>query len=350
MRTVSRSETREQPRPGIVRASLSVTSLFAVLIAANLLAWIWAWVAFADQPAMLGTALLAWMLGLRHAVDVDHIAAIDNAVRKLIRSGAPPGTVGLWFSLGHSSIVVLGCGVIALTTAAMRDQFTALRDVSGVLGSSISAAFLLAIAAVNMVILRDIWRNFSRVAQGGEMEDVGGPLEGGGILSRLCRPLFRAVTRSHHMYWIGFLFGLGFETTTEVALLAIAATHGAQDMPGWRVMVFPALFTAGMVLVDTADSVLMTGAYDWAQVRPLRKLWYNLTITAIAVLVALLVGGIEVLGLVAGRFALEGPVWTALAALNADMTHFGIVVIATFALAWAVSALVYRWKFHDRAP
>ena len=324
--------------------------LYGLLIAANIAAWAWAWEAFADRPALLGTALLAWVFGLRHAVDADHIAAIDNVVRKLMQDGKRPIDAGFFFSLGHSTVVILASLGIAATTAAMQDRMQAFKAVGSVIGTSVSAVFLLLIALVNLVILRGVWRGFRHVARGGTLDaaSLDATLAGGGILARLCRPLFRSVTESWHMYPLGFLFGLGFDTATEVGLLGIAATQAAQGMSPWQTLAFPALFTAGMALVDTVDSVLMVGAYGWAFVRPLRKLWYNLTITAASVLVAVLIGGIEALGLVVDRFGLEGGVWSVVSGLNDDLGAFGFAVVGIFAAAWVVSAMVYRWKGYDR--
>ena len=322
-----------------------------LLIAVNMAAWAWAWRAFADRPMLLGTALLAWVFGLRHAVDADHIAAIDNVVRKLMQDGQRPIAAGFFFSLGHSSVVVLASLATAAMTVAMQDRLAALKLIGGVVGTMISASFLLLIGVANLVMLRGVWRGFRVVAKGGTLDaaSVDAALAvSGGFLTRLCRPLFRCVTRSWHMYPLGFLFGLGFDTATEIGLLGIAATQAAHGMSPWQTLAFPALFTAGMALVDTIDSILMVGAYGWAFVRPLRKLWYNLTITAASVVVALLIGGIEALGLLVDRFGLEGRVWSAISALNEDLGDLGILVVGIFATAWGVSVIVYRWKGYDR--
>jgi high-affinity nickel-transport protein len=334
-------------RVGTLRQS---AGLYGVLIVANVAAWAWAWWAFADRPTLLGTALLAWIFGLRHAVDADHIAAIDNVVRKLMQEGRRPIAVGFFFSLGHSTIVVLASLAVAATTAAMQDRLEAFKEVGGVIGTSVSAAFLLLIAVVNLIILRNVWRHFRHVARGGALDATtrDGASVGGGMLAWLWRPFFRSITRSWHMYFLGFLFGLGFDTATEVGLLGIAATQAAQGMSPWETLAFPALFTAGMALVDTTDSILMVGAYGWAFVQPLRKLWYNLTITAISVLVALLIGGIEALGLLVDQLGLEGGGWSVISDLNDDLTNFGFIVIGVFILAWGLSAIVYRWKGYDR--
>jgi high-affinity nickel-transport protein len=321
-------------------------ALFAGLLAANLAAWAWAWTAFHDRPALLGTALLAWVFGLRHAVDADHIAAIDNVVRKLMQDGQRPVAVGFFFSLGHSTIVVLASIAVALAATSMQGRLESTQAIGGVVGTAISAAFLLAIAVANMLILTGIWRAFRQARRIGRLDEaeLNTLLAGRGFLARLLRPLFRSISRSWHMYPLGFLFGLGFDTATEIGLLGIAASQAAQGMSPWQTLVFPALFTAGMALVDTADSAMMVGAYGWAFVNPIRKLWYNLTITAASVLVALLIGGLEALGLLADQLGLEGRFWSAIGTLNDDLASFGFVVIGIFAFCWIASAAIYRWR------
>jgi nickel/cobalt transporter (NiCoT) family protein len=318
-----------------------------------MLAWTWAFAEFAGQPALLGIALLAYIFGLRHAVDADHIAAIDNVVRKLMQEGKRPLSVGFFFSLGHSTVVVLATVAVALTAAGLQDRFEAMRDVGSVIGTGVSALFLLVIAIVNLVILRGVWSSFQHVRRGGHIssEQFDALMCGHGLLARILRPLFRIIDKSWHMYPLGFLFGLGFDTATEIGLLGISASQAAQGLSPFAILVFPALFTAGMALVDTTDGVFMVGAYGWAFVNPLRKLWYNLTITAVSVLVALLIGGIEALGLFAAKFGLSGGFWTAVEALNADLASFGFVVIALFVASWIVSALVYRWmRYGESVP
>jgi high-affinity nickel-transport protein len=323
--------------------------LYAILVSANLAAWLWAWHAFAGQPTLLGIALLAWVFGLRHAVDADHIAAIDNVVRKLMQDGRRAESVGFFFSLGHSTVVIMASAAIAATTAAMQDHLTGFKAVGGVVGTVVSSFFLLLIALANLAILRGVWRSFRYVAAGGTLEEAGlnALLSGRGLLARMFRPLFRLTTRSWHMYPLGFLFGLGFDTATEVGLIGISATQASQGMSPWQTLVFPALFTAGMALVDTTDSVLMVGAYGWALHRPLRKLWYNLTMTAASVGVALLIGGIEALGLLVDQLGLAGGVWSWITALNQDLADLGFAVVGFFMLAWGLSAAVYRWMGYD---
>jgi nickel/cobalt transporter (NiCoT) family protein len=334
-------------RPSRIKAKAGITC--GLLVAANVAAWIWALMGFADRPVLLGTAFLAYMFGLRHAFDADHIAAIDNVVRKLMQDGKAPYSVGFFFSLGHSTIVVLASIAIAAAAAAVQRRFDAFHNVGGVIGTSISALFLLVIGTANILILRSIWSAFGRARRGEKIidDDLDALLAGGGLLARVFRPLFRVVSKSWHMYPIGFLFGLGFDTATEIGLLGISATQAAQGMSFWTILVFPALFTAGMSLTDTADSVLMTGAYGWAFVNPIRKLWYNLTITAASVVVALFIGGVEALGLIGDKLGLEGGLWRVIGDLNDNLANFGFAVVGIFVASWIVSALVYRAKGFD---
>ena len=323
--------------------------LYALLLTANIGAWVWAFVTFREQKVMLGTALLAYSCGLRHAVDADHIAAIDNVTRKLMQEAKRPVSVGFWFSAGHSAVVVIVALAIAVTTTQLTGRFDALRGVGGIFSTSVSTLFLFAVAAMNMVILRGVWKTFRHVRRGGafEAEDFDLLLNSGGLLSRLFRPLFRLVTRSWHMLPLGFLFGLGFDTATEVALLGISATQAGQGMSIWSIMVFPALFAAGMSLIDTSDGVLMLGAYSWAFVKPMRKLYYNLVITTVSVVVAVLIGGIEGLGLIGGQLGLEGWFWDGVGTLNDNFNDIGFAIIGLFVFAWIASLIIYRYAGID---
>jgi nickel/cobalt transporter (NiCoT) family protein len=321
-----------------------VIALYAVLIAVNIGVWAWAWAAFRDYPLLLGTALLAYGFGLRHAVDADHIAAIDNVTRKLMQEGKRPAAVGFFFSLGHSTVVILASVAIAATAAALQTRFSAFKDLGALIGTGVSTLFLFAIAIVNLFVLGAVIRAYRRALRGvryGET-DIDAVLARGGPMGRLFRPLFRLVAKSWHMYPIGFLFGLGFDTATEIALLDISAVEAAKGLSIWTILVFPALFTAGMALVDTSDGVLMLGAYGWAFRNPLRKLHYNVTITFVSALVALLVGGIEALGLMADRLGLDGPFWSLIGRLNDNFGDLGYAIVALFAVSWLVSAALYR--------
>ncbi|HEX3971809.1 MAG TPA: HoxN/HupN/NixA family nickel/cobalt transporter [Stellaceae bacterium] len=331
-------------RPRSLRAT--ALGLALVIGAANLLAWFWALVAFHDFPVLLGTAFLAYGFGLRHAVDADHIAAIDNATRKLMQEGKRPAALGFYFALGHSTVVVVASIAVAATAGWLRQDFPRLQEVGGVVGTGISALFLLAVAIVNLFIFIAVWKSFRNVRAGGKLGagELDTMLAGQGLLARLLRPLFRLVTRSWHMFAVGLLFGLGFDTATEIGLLGIAASEAAHGLSLWATLVFPALFTAGMCLIDATDSVLMVGAYGWALAKPVRKLYYNLTITFASVVVALLIGGVELLGIAIKRLGLTGPFWDAIAALNDNFGSIGYVVLAIFIVSWLGSMLIYRLK------
>ena len=327
-----------------------IAGIYGVLIAANVVAWLWALIAFHDYPVLIGTAFLAYTFGLRHAVDADHIAAIDNVTRKLMQDGKKPIAVGLFFSLGHSTIVVLASAAIALATTQIEGHFGIVKIVGGVIGTTVSVVFLFLVAAANFVVLCAVYRTFRRVRRGGVYveEDVNHLLAQRGFLGRLFRPAFRLVSRSWHMYPLGILFGLGFDTATEIGLLGISATEASKGLPIWSIMVFAALFTAAMSLIDTTDGVLMLGAYGWALTKPVRKLYYNLTITSVSVLVAVLIGGIEALGLVADRMKLEGPFWSFVGALNGHFGSLGYLIIAIFVASWLISIAIYRFGRFDR--
>ena len=327
-----------------------VAGLYALLIGGNLASWIWALVTFRPHPVLLGTALLAYGLGLRHAVDADHIAAIDNVTRKLMQEGKRPTTVGLFFSLGHSTIVLLTSVGLAATTAVFNAEFRAFEAVSGAIGTLISASFLLAIAGMNIVVLAAVCRTFARVRRGAPYveEDTNVLLGGRGLLARFFRPVFALISQSWHMYPLGVLFGLGFDTATEIGLLGISATQAAQGMSIWSVLVFPALFTAGMSLVDTTDGILMLEAYGWAFTKPLRKIYYNMVITFGSILVAILIGGIEVIGLVSDQFGLKGGFWDSIGTLNGSFGTIGYLIVVIFAFAWITSMVIYHACGYDR--
>jgi high-affinity nickel-transport protein len=326
--------------------------VYAFLIVANALIWVWALAVLHDDPALLGTALLAYSFGLRHAVDADHIAAIDNVTRKLMQQGQRPVGVGLYFALGHSTIVVGLSVAVAIAASAMTGSFDSLKAVGGVISTGVSALFLFAIAFFNLLVLISVYRTFQAVKRGEPLaeDDFDLLLNSRGFLSRLFRPLFRLVTRSWHMLPIGFLFGLGFDTATEVALFGISATQASQGVSAATTLVFPALFAAGMSLVDTTDGVLMLGAYGWAFMKPLRKLYYNMTITAVSVVVAVIVGGLETLNLIGDQLGLTdgGGFWGAIGAVNDNFGILGYVIIGIFALSWIGSVAFYKFKGYDK--
>jgi nickel/cobalt transporter (NiCoT) family protein len=343
MAMISQIRRMVRDEPGSVRGRVS--AMYLGLAVFNLGAWAWALAAFRGHAALMATALLAYSLGLRHAVDADHIAAIDNVTRKLMQQGKRPVGVGLMFSLGHSTVVVVGSMAMAAAALGLAHRMDWVRATGAVVGTAVSSGFLLAIAAVNLVVLRGVWRTFVRVRSGGAYveEDLDLLLGGGGLLARIFRPMFRMINRSWQMYPLGLLFGLGFDTATEIGVLGIAAAEASKGLPMAAILVFPMLFTAGMSLVDTTDNVLMVGAYGWASVQPMRKLYYNLTVTAISAAVALAVGGVEALGLVPAR----GAFWNAVRAVNANLGLVGYGIIALFVAVWAAAAGIYKWRRMD---
>jgi nickel/cobalt transporter (NiCoT) family protein len=326
-----------------------IVKCFSLLTIANIAIWALAIFMFRNYPVLLGTSFLAYGFGLRHAVDADHIAAIDNVTRKLMQQGQRPVGVGLFFSLGHSTIVFGLSAAVAVTAILIKNNFNSIESFGNIAGTLISACFLLAIAVMNVVVLISVFKTFHRVKAGGiyEDEDLNLLLAKRGFFARFFRSLFRLVERSWHMYPIGVLFGLGFDTATEVGLLGISATEASKGLPVWSIMIFPALFTAGMALIDSADSILMLGAYGWAFAKPLRKLYYNITITSVSILIAVIVGGIEILGLVQDRLNLSGPVWNPVVSLNNNFGMLGYLIIGIFGFSWIVSVLFYKFKGYD---
>jgi high-affinity nickel-transport protein len=286
---------------------------------------------------------------LRHAVDADHISAIDNVTRKLMQQGKRPVAVGLMFSLGHSTVVVVGAIAIAATALALQHRIDSVREIGGVIGTLVSSLFLFAIAIVNLIVLHSVIRSFVRVRRGEPYvdEDFDLLLGNRGFLSRLFRPMFNLIHRSWHMYPLGVLFGLGFDTATEIGLLGLSAAEASKGLSLSSILVFPVLFAAGMSLVDSTDNILMLGAYGWAFVKPIRKLYYNITITSVSVVVALAVGGIEALGLLAGQFHLTGGLWNLVGKLNDNFGMLGYCIVALFAVSWILSIAIYKWRRFD---
>ena len=293
----------------------------------------------------VGTGILAYTLGMRHAFDADHIAAIDNTTRKLIGEGKRPLSVGFFFSLGHSSVVfvlvtLLGFGMRALNSQ-VHDTNSALHNVAGLVGTAVSGTFLYVIAAINLVILLGIVRVFREMRSGrfsnAELEEH---LAKRGLMNRLLGSLNRKVDAPWKMYPIGVLFGLGFDTATEVGLLVLAGTALVSGLPFYALFSLPILFAAGMSLFDTADGCFMNFAYDWAFARPVRKVYYNITITGLSVFVAFFIGTIEILGLVSQEAHLSSGFWSFMA--NFNINRAGFVVVGVFILTWAVSLAIWR--------
>ncbi|MBO3094786.1 HoxN/HupN/NixA family nickel/cobalt transporter [Cellulomonas dongxiuzhuiae] len=294
----------------------------------------------------VGLGLTAYTLGMRHAFDADHIAAIDNTTRKLMTDGQRPVSVGFWFSLGHSSIVFLLCVLLALGVRALagqvEDESSTLQQTTGMIGISVSAVFLLVIGVVNLVVLRQILRVF-RDMRGGAYDEatLEQHLANRGLMNRILSGATKAVRKPWHMYPVGLLFGLGFDTATEVSLLVLAGGAAAFELPWYAILTLPVLFAAGMTLLDSIDGCFMNFAYGWAFSQPVRKVYYNLTVTGLSVAVALLIGGIEVLSVVTEKLGLEsGPVaWVG----GLDLGYVGFLVVGLFVATWAVSLAVWRF-------
>jgi nickel/cobalt transporter (NiCoT) family protein len=326
-----------------------VIGIYALLLSINVILWAVALITALSFPVMLALAASAYTLGLRHAVDADHIAAIDNVTRKMMQEGKRPIAAGFFFSLGHSTVVVGLSVVIALAAMTLTDS-SGLRDYGGLIGTGISALFLFAIAIANMVVLAQIYRAFQRVKRGGPLseQDLDMVLARRGFLGRIFRGVFRMIERSWHMYPLGILFGLGFDTASEVGLLGISASQASQGISILSLLIFPALFTAGMSLLDTTDGVLMLGAYGWAFFKPVRKLYYNMTITFVSVVAALAIGGVEALGLIGEGLSLRGGFWDSVGNVNDSFGVLGFVIVGLFMLSWLISFIIYRIKGYDR--
>jgi high-affinity nickel-transport protein len=290
------------------------------------------------------TGILAYTLGMRHAFDADHIAAIDNTTRKLVSDGKRPLSVGFFFSLGHSSVVfvlalVLNFGIRALNEQ-VRNSGSHLQYTTNIIGTLVSGVFLFLIAAINVVILAGIVKVF-RGMRSGQYDALEEQLNKRGLMNRILGPLARRIDSPWKMYPIGFLFGLGFDTATEVALLVLAGTAVIGGLPFYAVLSLPILFAAGMSLFDTADGCFMNFAYDWAFSRPVRKVYYNLTITGLSVFVAMFIGAVEVLGLLGQDGHLTGPGWAWLA--DFDLNKAGFVIAGVFVLTWVVALAIWRF-------
>ncbi len=318
--------------------------LYGLIAGLNIGAWLVAALVFQRHPALLGVGLLVYGLGLRHAVDADHIAAIDNVTRKLLRDGQRPIAVGFFFALGHASVVTLIAAIVA-TAAAMLPKIEGLRAVGGLISSSVSTIFLLAIAGVNFAVFRSVWSTYRRAKQGIAVveTDLDVLLGNRRLVARLLKPMLGLISRSWHMAPLGFIFGLGFDTATEVTLFSLSASQAASGIPVAALLIFPLLFAAAMILVDTTDGVLMLGAYEWALVRPLRKLTYNMVITLASAAIALITGGAQMVNLAGQWLALPSLSWNWAAWICGRFNELGIIVIMVFLALWLATYLV-NWR------
>jgi high-affinity nickel-transport protein len=300
----------------------------------------------------IGTGMLAYTLGMRHAFDADHISAIDNTTRKLLaerdmtHGGKRPLSVGFWFSLGHSSVVfllavLLNFGIRALNSGVQNDN-SGLHHYTGLIGTAVSGTFLYIIALLNVVILVSITRMFLDMRRGRyDHEEMERQLNARGMMNRFLGPLARRIDRPWKMYPIGFLFGLGFDTATEVALLVLAGSAVVGGLPFWGVLSLPFLFAAGMSLLDGLDGLFMNFAYGWAFFNPIRKVYYNITITGLSVAVAFVIGTIELLSVMQSQLNLSGGIWTFSA--NFNINHAGFFIVGVFVATWLVALAVWRF-------
>ncbi len=344
----------------------SVAGMAAFITLLTIVGWgILAWFVVPQQLSLgtsgifgIGIGITAYTLGMRHAFDADHIAAIDNTTRKLMADGQKPVSVGFWFALGHSSVVFGLCLLLSFGVRSLAGQVSdggsSLQNTLGLIGTLVSGVFLLIIGLINLVVLRQIVSVFRRMKNGEYDEaELENQLNKRGFLNRFLGKITKSVTKPWHMYPLGILFGLGFDTATEISLLVLAGGAAAFALPWYAILCLPVLFAAGMLLFDTIDGCFMNFAYGWAFSKPVRKVYYNITITALSVLVALVIGAIGILGLVADKLNIAtGPIaWIG----NIDLNWIGYAIVMLFVVTWAVALIGYRvgrveerWSAHLR--
>ncbi len=328
-----------------------VASFFGAVGVLHLLGWGLLLTYGADHPGFLALGGLAYTFGLRHAFDADHISAIDNTTRKLLQAGKKPAGVGFFFSVGHSTVVLLIAVALGLAARWIVQGVVSdsgqLRSLGGAVGTLVSGSFLILIGILNLVILLDIVRVYRNMRRGKyDRDGLEHELMTGGLMTRVFGRIFRLVDQSWHMYPIGFLFGLGFDTASEVALLAISAGAAAQGLPFAAVISLPLIFAAGMSLMDTADGAFMSRAYAWAFDSPIRKVFYNLTVTSLSVFIALFVGVVELAQILIQILGLHGPLFDAVARFD-FIGKAGYVIVAAFAVTWIAAFIFYKVRRID---
>jgi high-affinity nickel-transporter, HoxN/HupN/NixA family len=325
-----------------------ISLMYLVLLAYNILAWFLAIYYFSNNALLMSTAGLAYLFGLKHAFDADHIAAIDNVTRKFMQVNKRPVTIGLNFSIGHSSVLFLATLIIGLTLLGTSSAGH-VNNIAGIIGTSVSAIFLFIMAYINLVIAKSTHKEFIKLKNTGSYHEssIDEILNKRGILMRLFRRAFKLVTKSWHMLPIGFLFGLGFDTATEVMLLTVVASQAAEGMDIFLLLIFPLLFSAGMTLMDSTDGVMMLGAYGWAFIKPIRKLYYNLVITIVSVILAVIIGGIESIDMLVDEFNIHGPIRSFFDLLNGNFGYIGLGVAGIFLTVWLLSTAIYKFNNYD---
>ena len=329
------------------KEKVKIGSIYGVIAAITIMLIFLATYIGYKYAVLAGLGLVSYVLGLRHAVDADHIAAIDNTTRKLLQQQKRPVTVGMWFSLGHSTMVIALTAALVVATRAVVGAVPGLANGGNILGTWISGVFLSIIGFINVLIVLDVYRTFKSLKEGrikgNELDDA---LNKNSFMGRTFGKLFKIVNEPWQIYPVGVLFGLGFDTATQVALIAISIGVAGTGIPFWVVLLLPLLFTAGMVTIDTSDGISMRCAYGWAFLKPIRKIYYNLTITIISVLVAFVIGGIEIVQVVSLEMGLTTGFWGWLA--NLDFETMGYAIIATFLIAWAIAMAYYRYKGYEK--
>jgi high-affinity nickel-transport protein len=320
----------------------------------NILVWVGVAFDLRYNPKLSSSAVLSYTLGLRHALDADHISAIDLMTRRLVASGSKPVTVGLWFSLGHSTIVCITCIVVAATSGALQDRFEGFRNVGGIIGTAVASAVLILLGIGNAWILMKLIQKMRQVLKEEVSEDrqehpadSGLPFEGGGIFFRLFRKIFKFVDKPWKMYPLGVLFGLGFDTSSEIAVLGIASIQAIQGTSIWLILIFPVLFTAGMCLLDTTDGALMMTLYTSTPMARdrLATLYYSIVLTALTILVAICIGTIQLLTLIENATSAEGPFWDGVNAVGEHYDIVGGAICGAFVLTGVAGALLYKpWR------
>jgi high-affinity nickel-transport protein len=326
---------------------IKIVFLYSLIVVATISGFVASTIIGKLSTLLAGLGVITYVFGLRHGVDADHIAAIDNTTRKLMQENQHPFTVGLWFSLGHSTIVVGLIVALVFATRTIIGHIPILETGGAIIGTTVSGIFLWLIGIVNMVIVLSIYRIFRELRNGklnqAELESL---LDNRGFLNRYFRPLFKIVKRPWQIYPIGVLFGLGFDTATEIAVIAISVGVGvSSSVPVWMILVLPFMFACGMVLIDTTDGLTMRVAYGWAFLNPIRKIYYNLTVTVISVLVALAIGTAELLQVIANELKLTGVFWNLLSDLDFETIGFGIIII--FLASWLLSVAVWKYRRFD---
>ncbi len=336
--------------PGSNSVKYRLIALYTVLIGFNLAIWAVIWLVAQQYTIVLEIGFLAYSLGLRHALDADHIAAIDNVTRKLMQEGQRPVGVGFFFALGHSTIVIILSAFIALTASFIKEGDVLVKQIGGLVSTGVAAIFLFLVGTLNLLVLFELFKAFRRYTAHQNptynQESLDELLAQRGLLNRILRPFVKLVNRSWKMFPLGFLFGLGFDTASEVALIGLSATMAGDGVPPLVILLFPLLFAAGMTLIDATDGVLMLGAYGWAFIKPVRKLYYNLTLTLISVVIAFGMGTLEVLNILTKNFELEGSFWNWVRGI--DFGTLGYYIVGLFVLSWLVSTVIYKFKKYDQ--